>query len=411
MGTKMKNLFCNKKDLRNEACVEALFVDRLLKALNYPDNRIRRKESIEQITVGKGRRKESYKPDYVLLDSTATPIIVIDAKSPNEKPENYHYQVSAYALYLNQKYANRNPVLYTVLTNGNHLIVYPWDSVQPIFFVQFEDFQDGNEKFLELRSHLSYSAFNQVAATKDIFDFQRPSLKLLNKTFTDCHNLIWKKEKIGPTDAFYEFSKIMFIKIREDNKIHGIIKKNGKPQKESFVFSTEWIEKESGIEPNPFDAILFRQIQQDLERQIREKKKKRIFEENEKLNLRASTIYEVVKKLQNYDLYGIDEDLNGRMFETFLNATVRGKDLGQFFTPRGVVHYMVETAPIYVSVDKSKPLSERMPYILDGCCGSGGFLIDAMARFIRLIGNLPLSDKERKNYLEETINNRNTLVL
>jgi type I restriction enzyme M protein len=401
----MKNLFCNDKDFKNEASVEALFVDRLLNSLKYPDNRVRRKESIEKIAIGRGRKKEKYRPDYVLLDSSGTPKVVIDAKSPNEKLENYHYQVSAYALYLNQKYSDDNPVLYTILTNGNLFIVYPWDSDRPVFFLRFEDFKDGNEKYLEIKSNLSFSAFNQVEATKDVFDFQRPSITTLIRVFNDCHNLIWKKEKISPTDAFYEFSKLMFIKIREDNKIHQIISTGKKPKITDFIFSKEWIDRESPVEPNPFDSILFRQIQQDLERQIRQKKKKRIFEENEKLYLKASTTYEVVKNLQHYDLYGIDEDLNGRMFETFLNATVRGKDLGQFFTPRGVVHYMVETAPISIKSSPNIPLAERAPYLLDGCCGSGGFLIDAMSQFIRRINNITsMTNKQRNNLIEEVQN-------
>lgn len=94
------------------------------------------------------------------------------------------------------------------------------------------------------------------------------------------------------------------------------------------------------------------------------------------------------------------------MFETFLNATVRGKDLGQFFTPRGVVHYMVQTASLFVTVDKIKKLSENIPYILDGCCGSGGFLIDAMAELTKKVQNMSqLTNKEQEAYIEELRNN------
>lgn len=402
----MKNQFCKDTNLVNEASVEALFVDRLLNVLKYPDDKICRKESISKITIGRGRKKEKYRPDYVLLDSGGVPKVVIDAKAPNEKLEDYYYQVSNYALHLNQEYSNENPVLYTVLTNGHFFIVYPWDTNEPIFSLRFEDFVDENEKFLELRSNLSFSAFNQVIATDNIFDFYRPNINTLIKAFSECHNLIWKKEKIGPTDAFYEFSKIVFIKIREDGKIHSIINGGENPEISDFTFSTDWIDGQSTVEPNPFDSILFSQIQKDLEKQIKQKKKKRIFEHGETLALKASTTYEVVKKLQHFDLYGIDEDLNGRMFETFLNATVRGKDLGQFFTPRGVVHYMAETAPIFVKSDRDLSLEERLPYIIDGCCGSGGFLIDAMAHFVMRISNITnLTDKEREEYIEEATNN------
>jgi len=403
---KNKNLFCAIEDLKNEAAVEALFVERFLKALNYPDNRVSRKESVTQITIGKGSKKENYRPDYVLLNSAGEPIVVLDAKHPNESPEEYHYQVSAYALYLNQKYQSKNPVLYTALTNGHRFIVYPWDSEKPIFFLTFEDFEADNEKWLELRSNLSYSAFKQIALIKDVFKFERPELSTLIRTFHDSHNLIRKKDSLSPTDAFYEFSKLMFIKIREDNKIHETLDKGQTPKREDFIFSTHWIDSQTSVEPNPFDSILFRQIRDELERKIQKGEKKRIFEQGENLNLSSATIYEVVKALQNYDLYGIDEDLNGRMFETFLNATVRGKDLGQFFTPRGVVHYMVETASIKVNFDKNNTICQNIPFVLDGCCGSGGFLIDAMAEITKHINqNNQLTNRQKTLYIKEMRDN------
>lgn len=403
---KNKNLFCAIQDLKNEAAVEALFVERLLKALNYPDSRVSRKESVTQITIGRGSKKENYRPDYVLLNSAGEPILVLDAKNPNESPEEYHYQVSAYALYLNQKFQNKNPVRYTALTNGHRFIVYPWDSEKPIFFLRFEDFELNNEKWLELRSNLSYSAFKQIALIKDFFKFERPELSTLIRTFHDCHNLIRKKDSLSPTDAFYEFSKLMFIKIREDNKIHEMLDIGQKPKREDFVFSTHWIDSQTSVEPNPFDSILFRQIRDELERKIQKGEKKRIFEQGENLNLTSATIYEVVKALQDYDLYGIDEDLNGRMFETFLNATVRGKDLGQFFTPRGVVHYMVETASIKVNFDKNNTNRDNIPFVLDGCCGSGGFLIDAMAEMTKQINqNNQLTNRQKTSYIKEMRNN------
>ncbi|OAV66849.1 Type I restriction-modification system methyltransferase subunit [Bacteroidales bacterium Barb6XT] len=76
---------------------------------------------------------------------------------------------------------------------------------------------------------------------------------------------------------------------------------------------------------------------ESLNKEVRNKKKKILFDETEKIDLKAFTIKGVVEKLEHYDLYGIDKDLNGRLFETFLNATMRGADLGQYFTPRSIV--------------------------------------------------------------------------
>jgi type I restriction enzyme M protein len=389
MGKTFQNLFCRVSELGNEADVEALFVERLLKTLNYPDSAILRKRSLSTIAIGKGSKKENYKPDFVLLDGAAQPIVVVDAKSPQEDCTKYLYQVSGYALYLNQQYPDSNPVRYVVLTNGLQFYVYPWDSATPLMYLRFADFDRQGEKLLELRSNLSFGVFDQVKATKDVYDYRRPALGTLIATFTRCHNMIWKKEKLPPADAFYEFAKIMFVKIREDQRIHDIIDSGKKPAKEDFFFSTHWIESQNKIEDNPLDCILFRRLQQDLEDQIRKGEKKRIFVKEEGIELQASTIFEVVRELEHFDLYGIDEDLNGRMFETFLSATVRGKALGQFFTPRSVVHYMTDTVSLPLTRD-------YLPVVLDACCGSGGFLIDAMARLFRDCDNIKnFTDKER----------------
>ncbi len=58
--------------------------------------------------------------------------------------------------------------------------------------------------------------------------------------------------------------------------------------------------------------------------------------------------------LEDVDLHSIDTDLNGRMFETFLNSTLRGKALGQYFTPRSAVKLAVNLARLEVDRDFEK---------------------------------------------------------
>jgi type I restriction enzyme M protein len=395
-----KNMFCSFRDISNEADVEALFIERMLETLNYPDSKIKRKDSLDSMVISRGSIKENYKPDYVLYDSAGKPIIVLDAKSPDEEPSKYHYQVSGYALQLNQGFPDANPVRYAIVTNGRVFIVWPWDSNSPIFYLNFEDFEAENEKWKELNANISYSAFKEIVKTHGIFKFERPEISELVRTFEDLHNTIRKKNSLGPTDAFYEFVKMIFIKIREDNKIHNKIEKGKNITIDDFVFSTQWLAEQIKYDPNPFNNILFRQLRDELELKIKKGEKKRIFDKNEELKLTHSTIYDIVERLQHYDLHAIDEDLNGRMFETFLNATVKGKDLGQFFTPRGVVHYMVETSLLGKSscYDFSDPNNAKFSTVLDGCCGSGGFLIDAMTKMIkqvRLAKNLTNSQQSK----------------
>jgi type I restriction enzyme M protein len=176
-----------------------------------------------------------------------------------------------------------------------------------------------------------------------------------------------------------------------------ILKKGKTITKKDFVFSIDWIEENEKIKKNPM-KILFDQIKEDLEDQIRSKNKKRIFEKEEELRLSPSTVKEVVKILQPINLYRVDEDLNGRMFEAFLNATVRGKELGQFFTPRTVVKFMSKMADI--SVDKNY---EKTDYTLDACCGSGGFLIEIMADMYNKIDKMNLTDTEKQKLKDKVV--------
>ena len=110
------NKFCRADDLSNEASVESFFVLRLLHELGYEDAEIKPKTAIDALPVGKGRRKEPYKPDF-LLYARRHPRWIIDAKSPAENPDKFIDQGAGYCLAVNMRYED-NPVHYFMLTNG-----------------------------------------------------------------------------------------------------------------------------------------------------------------------------------------------------------------------------------------------------------------------------------------------------
>src|SRR5439155_12934550 len=127
-------------------------------------------------------------------------------------------------------------------------------------------------------------------------------------------------------------------------------------------FAVHWIEAQEVNDPNPVDALLFRQLVESLETEIAQRKRKRIFEANERLRLSPGTAKRVVKVLEDYYLFGIDEDLNGRMFEAFLAATMRGQALGQYFTPRGIVKMMTRIAHL-----RAGPGKKGIERVVDAC--------------------------------------------
>lgn len=400
------NLYCRSTDLTNEASVESFFVLRLLKDLGYQDSEIKPKHSLKEFKVPRGSRTELYKPDFVLFCSRKARWLV-DAKSPDERVEKFTYQGAGYALELNRSDPAR-PVKYFMLTNGLLTRVYAWDQEDAILSLRFGDFVTGNTKFEALHRLLAAdkarTGWNGKRKPETGHLLRRPEMDVVKKAFSRCHRIIWKSEKMSPQAAFVEFAKLLFVKLWEDRRIRdnpALLERIGKAEAlptEEVRFSSRWIDEQESNDPNPVDGILFRQLVQLLEQQILERKRKRIFESDEKLNLSPGTAKRVVHELEHLYLFGIDEDLNGRMFEAFLTAIMRGQALGQYFTPRSVVKLITQLAKLHAGRD-------RIDRVIDACCGTGGFLIEALTEMRRQIwDNRSLTRTERENLLNEVAN-------
>lgn len=179
-----------------------------------------------------------------------------------------------------------------------------------------------------------------------------------SKLLFKCHNIIRNNDKLSPEAAFDEISKILFIKIRyersnEDGQIFSAERfaENRK--------SYEKLNKEMGVtEAIPFYQNLFEKTKQDFAND-------HLFEPNDVIKIRENSFEQIVKELEIYNLSTTSDDVKGIAFEKFLGRTFRG-ELGQFFTPRTIVDFMVKVLD-----------PQEGEYICDPCCGSGGFLIDA----------------------------------
>ena len=402
-----KNKFCKLKNLRNESDVEQFFVIRLLKDLGYADDLIATKRTIEEETIGKGKKRKSYKPDYIVyLDKDhKKPVLLIDTKSPSKIAEEGLSDAQLYASILRRKLEAPKSEQYCIGTNGVRLVVKHYDSDRIEHELVFTDFGDENPKYEYMKERLSFkSLMIQPKLEVDLFDFKKPKMRNILGIFEACHKLIWKTEKRSPSSAFYEFAKIMFIKLNEDKKlrrkeeVRKKIESEHPLPKDEVIFSAHWIEREERTDPNPVNSILFKNLRDYLEAEIAYRRKKRIFDKDENIDLEPSTIKEVVKLLEHFDLHGIDEDLNGRLFETFLTATMRGKELGQFFTPRTVVKFMADLADS--GADK-----DHIDKVLDACCGTGGFLIEAMSDLSDKIYKNPSLSSLEKEQLVDSIRN------
>lgn len=180
-------------------------------------------------------------------------------------------------------------------------------------------------------------------------DFQRENF---TKTLYKCHSIIRNNDKLSPEAAFDEISKILFIKTiyERDNSKNQIfsldIYKKEKIDFEKYRFNEE----------KDFYQFLFEQTKKDY---IDDD----LFESTEIIRIRENSFEAIVKELEIYNLSTTSDDVKGIAFEEFLGKTFRG-ELGQFFTPRTIVNFMVEVLD-----------PQEMETICDPCCGSGGFLI------------------------------------
>lgn len=179
--------------------------------------------------------------------------------------------------------------------------------------------------------------------------------KLLQK----CHNIIRNNDKLSPEAAFDEISKILFMKIRyERNPDEDIIFSLDKFQRGEKYYEKN-IKKSLPTEYQiPYMQYLFSQTKIDFAED-------KLFDSHDTIKIKQYSFEQIVKELEKYNLSATSDDVKGIAFEQFLGTTFRG-ELGQFFTPRKIVDFMVEILD-----------PQEGEIICDPCCGSGGFLIGA----------------------------------
>ncbi|MDA3871207.1 MAG: N-6 DNA methylase [Candidatus Marinimicrobia bacterium] len=177
------------------------------------------------------------------------------------------------------------------------------------------------------------------------FELEVVSESELTKIFIQSHQALWGGGQRNPSVAFDELDKLIFCKI--------------------------WDEKHPRKNGEPYDFQLFRgEDPGDLLKRIKkiyaigEKEAPEVFKDG--ISLSAQETLTIVKYFQRINLNKTDLDSKGKAFETFMGSYFRG-DFGQYFTPRPIVKFIVESVPIN---QKSR--------VLDTSCGSGGFLLYAL---------------------------------
>lgn len=194
----------------------------------------------------------------------------------------------------------------------------------------------------------------------------RPGLPLrqLNALFYKCHSAIRKIEK-NEESAFSDFSKLLFLKLLEEKC----------DVEENFNLPYSYRFHELAAKP---DAEVD-QVKDSILSMIDSIVKKTQYGEvlEDKIQLKnPKTFHYIVNELSSVSFYDCSLDSKGAAFEYFVRATLKGKKLGQYFTPRDLIKSMlalIGRRKIVQSV-----LSGENIRVLDPACGTGGFLVFLM---------------------------------
>ena len=182
------------------------------------------------------------------------------------------------------------------------------------------------------------------------WDLQVVDMDDLIRALEKCHDTLWQGGRLEPTTAFNELSKILFVKIRDEKQA----RRDGEP----YDFQIKSRERPESV------AARIKGLYQEAK-----ELDPQVFTED--IRVDESRLFSVVNHLQGINLNATELDVKGVAFERFLGSYFKG-DMGQYFTPREVVEFMVKMA---------KPNHEER--VLDPACGSGGFLLHAMDHILK----------------------------
>lgn len=326
-----------------------------------------------------------YLPEQMEFNVAVSPTSVADIaiwRSPDDKksglaPDIYvlvackteHIKIKAEDYFEQYKQAVLNDMAFYVAHNLKETKVFYIDrNARPLKIERISDFPTASD----IVSDQNLTSFvNKVRGySKDKF----------LKTLTRCHNIIRNVDKLSPEAAFDEISKILFIKMLYE-----------RDAKEELVYSKDKFIKDELSYNGEIDYIqhLFNEVKETYSTDG-------LFDSEDKIRIRRESFLLILEELSSVELYDTSDDIKGIAFELFLGKTFRG-ELGQFFTPRTIVNYMVEVLNVKEG-DK----------VCDPCCGSGGFLIKAFEhvqnqidqdihkQITILMDNQSLSDSEKQ---------------
>ena len=179
---------------------------------------------------------------------------------------------------------------------------------------------------------------------------RRADPEMLRTAFRRCHNFIHGNEGMPKDAAFWQFLYLIFCKMYDERTRRDARRFWAGPKEQFTDTGRKAIRRR--IQP------LFGEVKQEY---------KAIFSGGEEISLSDRALAFMISELSKYEFSRIDVDAKGAAYQEIVGTNLRG-DRGQYFTPRGAIRLVVEI------LDPQE--DERL---LDPACGTGGFLVAALA--------------------------------
>ena len=328
-GTRIHYIVPDKKYrfTNPEEQVRARYYVELIEQYQYPETRI-------DLEVAVPRRTPSDFADIVLFrdDAKMKPYIVVECKKPDIKQVEFKQAIE-------QAFGNCNPL------RGNYAAVIVGNT-RRFFDVKNFNPRERNKNIIA-DIPIGYGAVQEWRYKRGSanWDLQIADMGDLIRVLEKCHDTLWDGGKLSKLEAFNELSKLLFVKIQDERKAR--------------------------LDGEPYDfQIKTRELPQSVADRInglyQEAKERAPEVFTEDIQLDDRRLFSVVNHLQGINLHKTDLDVKGLAFERFLGSYFKG-DMGQYFTPREIVKFMVKMVGLH---------HENLT--LDPACGSGGFLLHAM---------------------------------
>ncbi|HSP14487.1 MAG TPA: N-6 DNA methylase [Thermoanaerobaculia bacterium] len=201
-----------------------------------------------------------------------------------------------------------------------------------------------------------WPAADESFGTRDVVSHaraRRADPEMLRTAFRRCHNFIHGNEGMPKDAAFWQFLYLIFCKMHDERASRDRRRFWAGPQEQFTDAGRKEIQKRIGP--------LFEEVKQEY---------KAIFRESDQITLSPRALAFMVSELAKYEFTRIDVDAKGAAYQEIVGTNLRG-DRGQYFTPRGAIRLVVQI------LDPKE--HER---ILDPACGTGGFLVAALAHMM-----------------------------